>query len=291
MAAVREKIKELEVMVADVIIEAHDTATLVLFTGNDILNYEPGHFLTIAPQQFPALSRWVEYLEDLKGKKEPGRAYSMSSSPDEKYIAVTVKEERYISGVTPYPPLLSPILARRTPRGAKMVITGFTGPYTFTEKLRESSEKAVHICAGSGIVPSFSIIKHDLRVNQKMKHVLLYTNKKMEDVIFLNQLKELEMEYPDRLKVIHTLTRENDQSLFNGDGFVKGRISKELIEEHVDDVESTAFFTCGPDHHNWQKKQAKEEGKELSPSYLGSVLGFLNELNVPKNRIKKESYG
>ncbi len=78
----REKIKELEVMVAEVIPEAHDTATIVFFTGNDVLNYQPGNFLTIAPQQFPALERWVRYLEDLKGKKEPARAYSLTSSPD-----------------------------------------------------------------------------------------------------------------------------------------------------------------------------------------------------------------
>ena len=113
----REKIKELEVMVADVIQEAHDTATIVLFTGNDVLNYQPGNFLTIAPQQFPGLERWVNYLEDLKGKKEPARAYSLTSSPDEKYLAITVKEERYISGITPFPPLLSPILACRTYKG------------------------------------------------------------------------------------------------------------------------------------------------------------------------------
>jgi ferredoxin-NADP reductase len=89
MAETREKIKEMEVMVADVIQEAPDTATLILFTGNDKLNYEPGHFLTISPQQFPVLERWVNYLEDQKGKKEPPRAYSLTSSPDEKYLAIT----------------------------------------------------------------------------------------------------------------------------------------------------------------------------------------------------------
>ena len=106
----REKIKELEVIVVEVIKEAPDTATIVFFTGNDLLNYQPGNFLAIAPQQFPALERWVRYLEDLKGKKEPARAYSLTSSPDEKYLAITVKEERYISGVTSYPPLLSQFL-------------------------------------------------------------------------------------------------------------------------------------------------------------------------------------
>ena len=69
MTEKREKIKELEVMVAEVIQEAQDTVTLILFTGNDKLNYEPGHFLTISPHQFPALERWVNFLEDQKEKK------------------------------------------------------------------------------------------------------------------------------------------------------------------------------------------------------------------------------
>ena len=46
------RIKELEVMVADVVVETPDTSTLVLFTGNDRLDYKAGHFLTIDPHQF-----------------------------------------------------------------------------------------------------------------------------------------------------------------------------------------------------------------------------------------------
>jgi len=57
MAQARARIKELEVMVSEVRVEAPDTVTLVLFTGNDKLEYEPGNFLTISPQQFPALER------------------------------------------------------------------------------------------------------------------------------------------------------------------------------------------------------------------------------------------
>ena len=191
-----KKIKELEVMVADAVEEAKDVVTLVLFTGNDQLTYEPGHFLTIEPHQFSALERWVAYLEDIKGKKEPPRAYSLSSSPDEKYLAITVKEESYVSGVTQYTPLLSPILAKRTEPGTRMAITGFTGPYTLNDKIRGESEEIVHICAGSGIVPTYSIIKHDLRVGKELKHTLVYSNKHLEDVIFLKQLEELERECP-----------------------------------------------------------------------------------------------
>lgn len=290
MSSEKKKIKEMEVMVADVIEETYDTTTLVFFTGNDTLNYEPGHFLTISPHQFEGLERWTAYLEDLKGKKEPSRAYSMCSSPEEKYLAVTVKEEQYIPGKTPYPPLLSPILAKRTPPGAKMVVTGFTGPYTLSPEVRAVSSEIVHICAGSGIVPSFSIIKHDLRVNETLRHTLIYSNKKFEDIIFYRQFAQLQQEFPDRLKVIHSLTRETDVSRYDGD-FHAGRVSMELLAGAIKDAENTTVFACGPDHAAWQRKAAKETGEELPPSFLGTVLACLNELGVAKNRIIKESYG
>src|SRR5438093_13510507 len=91
-ASTSRRIKELEVMVADVVVETPDTATLVFFTGNDRLEYSAGHFLTIDPHQFDALERFTAFLEDLKERKEPPRAYSMSSAPHERYLAVTVKE-------------------------------------------------------------------------------------------------------------------------------------------------------------------------------------------------------
>ena len=290
MTQARQRIKELEVMVSEVKVEAPDTVTLSLFTGNDKLTYEPGNFLTISPQQFPALERWVDYLQDLKGRKEPARAYSLASSPDEKYIAITVKEERYTSGATPYPPLLSPILALRTPPGTRMVVTGFTGPYKLTDEIRSQNEEIVHICAGSGIVPSFSIIKYDLRVNEKLKHTLVYSNKKHEDIIFDEDFAQLEREFPDRLKVIHTLTREEDPTAF-GEGIRKGRISLSLLKEAIGNPDNKAVFVCGPDHLPWQKKAAKEKNETLPPSFLQSALDYLGELGVQKDKITKESYG
>ncbi len=226
----------------------------------------------------------------MKGKKEPARAYSLTSSPDEKYLAITVKEERYISGITPYPPLLSPILARRSYKGQKMVITGFTGPYTFSDKLRNNSEEAVHICAGSGIVPSHSIIKHDLRVNKNHKHTLIYSNKGFKDIIFLNQLNELEDQFPNGLNVVHTLTRKTNQSVFS-EKVRPGRVTKNLMTEFVKNPVGSAVFTSGPDHTIHQKKAAKERGGTLKPSFMSSVLAHLDEIGVPKQNIKKESYG
>ena len=164
-------------MVADVVVEAPDTTTLVLFTGNDRLEYSAGHFLTIDPHQFEALERFTAFLEDLKGKREPPRAYSMCSAPHERYLAVTVKEERYISGSTKYPPLLSPMLTKRTTRGMRLVVTGFTGPYTLPDDISSKTDHIVHVCAGSGSVPNFSMIKFALAHHPGIRHTLVYSNK------------------------------------------------------------------------------------------------------------------
>jgi 3-ketosteroid 9alpha-monooxygenase subunit B len=88
------RIKRLEVMVADAIVETPDTTTLVLFTGNDRLEYLPGHFLTIDPHQFGALRAVHGLPRGSEGTARAARAYSMSSAPHERYLAVTVKEER-----------------------------------------------------------------------------------------------------------------------------------------------------------------------------------------------------
>jgi ferredoxin-NADP reductase len=45
----KRPIKELEAMVADVIRETSDTTTLILFTGNERLDYKAGQFLTVDP--------------------------------------------------------------------------------------------------------------------------------------------------------------------------------------------------------------------------------------------------
>ncbi|MCC7431289.1 oxidoreductase [bacterium] len=286
----RRKIKELEVMVADVIYETPDTRTLVLFTGNDSLEYKAGHFLTIAPQQFPALERWTSYLEEVKGKKEPPRAYSLSSAPCEKYLSITVKEERYTPKVTPFPPLLSPILSLRTSIGTRMVITGFTGPYTLPEDVETKTEHILHVCAGSGIVPSYSIIKQSLFTENKLKHTLIYSNKTWVDTIFSQQLLDLQKRFPDNFKVIFTLTREPDKSIFSKN-ILEGRVSKELILKHVCDLSNQFVFVCGPGISNFEKAQAKANGTEPVPRFLEAALQNLKEIGFSNDKIKKESYG
>ena len=95
---------------------------------------------------------------------------------------------------------------------------------------------------------------------------------------------------PERLSVIHTLTREKDKSIFRGK-ILKGRVSKELITSSIVNPSSDAVFECGPDHPSFKKREAKEKGETLSPSFMSSVLSALAEIGVPRNKIKREVYG
>ncbi len=286
----RKRIKELEVMVADTIVETDDTTTLVLFTGNDRLDYKAGHFLTIDPHQFEALSRFTAFLEDLKGKKEPPRAYSMCSSPHEKYIAVTVKEERYNSGTTKYPPLLSPLLVKQMVRGMHLVVTGFTGPYTLPDDIENQTDHLVHLCAGSGSVPNFAMLKFALKNHPLLRHTFIYANKTWSDIIFRDALAGLEKEFPRQLRVIHSLTRESDSFQYS-DSIRKGRISAELLKEFISDSSNSQIFLCGPAISVHDRNAAKAAGTTPQPRFLEGALANLQELGISKERITYESYG
>lgn len=285
----RRRIKDLEVMVADVITETPDTTTLVLFTGNDRLEYQAGHFLTVDPHQFDALERWVAYFEDVKGRREPPRAYSLASAPDERHLAITVKEERYLRGATRYPPLLSPMLVKRTPRGSRFVITGFTGPYVLPPRLEDVTDHLVHIVAGSGSVPNFSILKHALRHHPTVRQTFLYSSKTWEDVIFRRPLEELAAAHPERLRVVHTLTREEPEG--RGPVVRGGRVGRALLAELIPDPLSCLVYACGPGVGPWERLAARERGEAPRPRFLEATLAALAELGVPRDRVRRESYG
>jgi 3-ketosteroid 9alpha-monooxygenase subunit B len=285
-----KRIRERHALVESVVVETPDTVTLYFDLGDDGHDYKAGQFLTIAPQQFPALAGLIAYLEDEKGKREPPRAYSMATAPHERLVGVTVKEEAYVSGSTKYPPLLSPYLVRSVHAGSTMVVSGFTGPYTFADDLESRSDHIVHICSGSGIVPNLSLVKHALRDRPRLRHTLLYSNKTWNDIIFRDQFAELEREHPDRLQVVHCLTRD-PEAVARGGNIRAGRINSDLIREFVPDVAAAEFYCCGAALSKWDKAAAAARNERPTPRFMETVLACLEEIGAPKQRVHHESYG
>ena len=281
------KPKPFEVIVTEVIQETPDSVTLV-FEPDQPVEYRAGQFLTIDPHQFQVLASHTAYLEELKGKKELVRAYSVCSAPGEP-LAITIKEEPYAKGGL-HAPLLSPHLTYGIHKGLRMKVVGLTGPYTLPPDIEQRAKHALHVVAGSGVVPNFSILKDALKRHPTLRHTVVDSNKTWEDVIFRDTLTQLEAQYPDRLKVVHFLTRQPDVSGLPGD-IRKGRITQEALAALVPNVAETIAYICGPAITAYERRAALEKGVSAEPRFLETTIGHLQAIGFPNERIKRESFG
>lgn len=282
------RIKTMHVTVSEVVVETPDTVTLV-YEGPDVYEYRAGQFCTIDPHQFPSLTRWIQLMELLKKKKEPPRAYSMASAPHEP-LAITIKEETWTPGEQKYPTLLSPYLVHEVQAGMPMTISGFTGPYTLPDDIEEKTDHVVHLCAGSGSVPNFSMLKSALRERPRLRQTFVYSNKTWDDIIFRDALHALAAAHPGRVRVAHTLTRQQDWSGLP-DTVRKGRLTVDVLRELVPDHGTAIFYACGPALSPWDRLAAREKGVEPTPRFMESVHDMMKALEVPKARFKEEAFG
>lgn len=278
----------MEVEVVHVRRDTPDTTTLFMSAGDEPIEYEAGHFCTIDPHQFGELEHFTAYLEDQKGQREKPRAYSMASAPHEEHLAITIKEERYESGETPYPPLLSPLLTYYIQEGRRLVISGFTGAYTFPADVCERTDHIVHVCAGSGIVPNRSLIKESLYRDDPLRHTLLFSNKTRGDVIYFEEFEALRAQYPDQLDVIHCITREDPSGIR---GARQGRISGELLREVAPDPAKVMAYSCGPGITPYERRAARAKGEVPEPRFVENMVALLQEHGLDKKQIRQESWG
>ena len=278
----------MEVEVVHVRRDTPDTTTLFMSAGDGPIEYQAGHFCTIDPHQFGELEHFTAYLEDQKGQREKPRAYSMASAPHEEHLAITIKEERYESGETPYPPLLSPLLTYYIQEGRRLVISGFTGAYTFPADVCERTDHIIHVCAGSGIVPNRSLIKESLHRGDPLQHTLLFSNKTRGDVIYFEEFEALRAQYPDQLDVIHCITREDPSGIR---GARSGRISGELLREVAPDPSKVMAYSCGPGITPYERKAARAKGETPEPRFVENMVALLQEHGLDKKQIRQESWG
>jgi len=289
-AAAPQRPREYEVTVAEVRRESHDTVTLFLDFGPEAPTYRAGQFVNLDPHQFRAVSRLAAFLQEKKGRKEMARSYSIASAPHEPRLALTIKEEEYLPGLTHYPPLLSPYLVHAPLTGTRIKVLGFMGQYTLPDDVEQRTEHLVHIVAGTGAAPNFSLLKDALHRGLKLRHTLLCSNKTWGDILYREALEALERAHPDRLRVVHTLTRETDESRFSPT-VRKGRVGHALLRELIPDAATCLAYVCGPAITSWDRRKALETRTPATPRFLETVLGHLHELGVDDKRIKREAFG
>ena len=275
-----------DALVVESIVETPDTRTLVLDVGPHA-PYRAGQYVSIDPHQFPALASVTAYLEHVKGRVEVPRAYSMCSAPHERYVAITIKEEVY-DGQMAYPPLLSGFLVHQVRAGDRIDALGFTGAYVLPETI--SVEHILHLCAGSGSVPNLSMVKDALIRHPRLRHTFVYSNKTLQDIIFRHALADLRRAHPDRLRVIHTLTRE--QGPATGDEDIRnGRVTLEMLREVLDREPHSLIYACGPANSVWDRRAHAAAGTTPAPRFLETMTSHLAALGIGRDKFKVEAFG
>ena len=91
-------------------------------------------------------------------------------------------------------------------------------------------------------------------------------------MIFREELGRLADQNPGRLKIFHTLTRDNDVARF-GPNVRKGRVDQALLREAIGNPEECLVYVCGPGVSKFDLAAAKEAG---SPP----PVGFLNRSSL-----------
>jgi ring-1,2-phenylacetyl-CoA epoxidase subunit PaaE len=109
--------------------------------------------------------------------------------------------------------------------------------------------RAIHrvgFAAGSGITPILSILATTLEQQPESKFTLVYGNRRMDSVMFNEALQDLKDRYPNRLTLIHVLSRQAQEV-----PLLEGRIGAAKVKEIVSSLLPAAsmdeVFICGPE--------------------------------------------
>jgi len=102
------------------------------------------------------------------------------------------------------------------------------------------------LAAGSGITPVLSIAASVLDLEPDSDVLLVYGNRTQDAVMFVEELADLKDRFPERLQVLHVLSREEQES-----ELLSGRLDGERLRLlaaagllPVDEVD--AWYLCGP---------------------------------------------
>lgn len=193
--------------------------------------------------------------------KEIRRAYSLCSSPESSELRIAVKAVK--DGT------FSVLANSKLKAGDTLEVGTPEGKFTFEADANRSKNYLAFV-AGSGITPVLSILQSVLNSELKSTFVLVYGNKTPEDVIFHQQLHDLQLKYVGRFFVHYVYSQVKvDNELF-------GRIEKStvnfILNNKHKELDFDKFYLCGPEE------------------MINTVSNVLKERNIKESAIKFELF-
>jgi ring-1,2-phenylacetyl-CoA epoxidase subunit PaaE len=213
-----------QLTVRDVRRETPDAVSVAFDVPPDLKNafqYQHGQYLTV---------------EVDVGGERLRRAYSITSGLDDFELRIGVKKND--GG------LVSSYINDNVKAGDVLDVLPPLG--RFTVPLNPAAARNhLFIAAGAGITPILSILRTVLVREPKSQALLIYGNRRKNDIMFLEAIEELKDLYLERLSINHVLSREwGDIEVLNG------RIDNErvdsLLRNNMPASTIDHVFLCGP---------------------------------------------
>ena len=216
-----------DLQVANITPEAAGAVAITLQVPTELqsgFNFKAGQFLTL---------RATIDGNDVR------RSYSISSSEDSFKKTGTLEV-----GIRPVQGgVFSNWAATKLKVGDVMRVMPADGRFTVQ---RPRAIHRVGFAAGSGITPILSILATTLEQQPESKFTLVYGNRRMDSVMFNESLQDLKDRYPNRLTLIHVLSRQAQEV-----PLLEGRIDAAKVKEIVSSLLPAAsmdeVFICGPE--------------------------------------------
>ena len=186
------------------------------------------------------------------------RPYAISSAPfeakEENYIEITIRSGHHKGFVSDF--IYDNI------RVGDILIGEIGLGQFFVDPIRDSNQ-IVAIAGGSAVATFLSMAREIKNEKSNKEMILFYCNDSSKDMLLIHELEKCLCE---KFKMIKVISNPED----NG-GEEKGLITSKMITKYVS-FEDPTFFISGP------------------PMMYGHVLKQLEELHVPKRRIRTEGY-
>jgi len=198
--------------------EAKGVLTLkFLAVKGAIFSFEPGQFIL------------VSFLDNRANGKI--RAYSISSCPQDKFLAITVKKIGIFSSAL-----------HNLKIGEKIKVNFPQGDFYPQKSMIRQPADLVFLAGGIGIAPFHSIIGNFYLKKSSKKITLFYSNRTKRDIVFFKELNEIARKRSS-FKVIYLLTREKSKNKAIQEC---RRLNAKILKKYLRNLKNKNYFICGP---------------------------------------------
>ena len=184
------------------------------------------------------------------------RYFTISSSPTDEFLTITTRiiQSSFKMKLNSLKP------------GEKMT---FFGPFGDMFQDEEDSTPKIFLAGGIGLNPSHSMLRFIDNKKLNVNFTLVVSFSLKEEVIFYEELKEIEKRNPT-VKIVYALTKEQNSY----PGFETRRIDGNLIKKYAQDIVGSKFFISGPPVmveaiENIVKEMGVEEKKIVAENFTG----------------------